>query len=159
MGITYELDTTAEAFHCGLLAAQVSAILEREQGYELTKPDRDVVNTAINCIQELVGAVQTLAYGHSALPTSPNSFKVLGFALPSLQKLTEVSKAGAPSEEIAIGALRTMEKALCSLIKEGKLPKRTTELDATRMFFGSMSDYQLSSLNRARMGRPNIWGF
>lgn len=149
MGLTYELDVTADAFSWGLLAAKVSTILRRPSGIPLSTDDKDTLRAAHKTIQQLLDGANTLHSGHSVSGVTSDSIKSLGLALTPLQQLQHLCGKGATSDEQIISLLGSMMTALHVVVESPTLPVQTQEIHLTETFFSFVADRTLSSLNRS----------
>ncbi len=149
MGLTYELDVTAEAFNWGLLAAKVSTILRRHSGIQLSPDEKNTLRAGLLAIQQLLDGAKTLHSGHSVSGVTAESIKSLGLALTPLQQLQRLCGKGATSDEGIISLLSSMMTALHYALESSALPDKTPEIHMTEKFFSFVADRTLSSLNRS----------
>lgn len=149
MSLTYELDTTADAFSWGLLAAKASAILRRPAGAALESDDKETLGRALHMIKQLLNGANTLHSGHSVSGVTAESIKSLGLALTPLQQLQHICGSGATSDETIIALLGKMATALTHAVDSPSLPNKTHDSELTETFFSFVADRTLSSLNRS----------
>ena len=152
MSLTRQLDSTAQDFKYGLLAAKLAALLSRTEGAPISDSDHKDLALGIRCVRDHLHGAEVLYSGSSIASVTVSSINSLGFALSPLEKLLG---EGTPSNKAITDILTEIENALTEISNLEVMPASTKSLLLSRSFFSLVADTILSSINRARMPRPH----
>jgi hypothetical protein len=149
---TLHLSSTAETFDRGVLASRLASLVAQPRGHTISEAERSDVTEAIALISELLSGVKGLANKNSITDASARGIKSLGLALTPLQKLR--SSLGGPDQASDVtDVLSAIKRVLSQLRSNSAVPRKNQELELTAMFFASLADTLLSSLNRDRLSQ------
>ena len=87
MSLTRQLDSTAQDFKYGLLAAKLAALLSRTEGAPISDSDHKDLSLGIRCVRDHLHGAEVLYSGSSIASVTVSSINSLGFALSPLEKL------------------------------------------------------------------------
>jgi hypothetical protein len=149
---TLHLSSTAETFDRGVLASRLASLVAQPRGHAISETDRSDVTAAIALISELLSGVKGLSNKNSINDASARGIKSLGLALTPLEKLR--NSLGSPDQPGDVTeVLSAIKRVLSELRSNSAVPRKNQELIVTEMFFASLADTLLSSLNRDRLSQ------